>query len=62
MRAKGSDITCFPLLADPDGHGTGAGTVLAIPKNNRAYHTNEFGQSFYHHAILYSPLEHLLRV
>jgi hypothetical protein len=57
-----SDIEVYPLYADPDGMGRGAGSVTVSPKRRYAYHTNLLGSSYYTHAMLYSPVIHVLKV
>jgi hypothetical protein len=62
MHAGGCDITVFPLLADPNGLASGAGTIQIEPKKRHAYHNNEYGAAYYHQELRYSPLSHLVKV
>jgi hypothetical protein len=62
LRTADCVTNVFPLLADPDGTGSGAGTVLVVPRRRSAFHKNSLGNVCYLQAIFYSPASHELKV
>lgn len=62
LRTGYSTVEVYPLFADPDGTGLGAGSVRIRPRKTLAYHRNRLGKSFYQYGLAYCPVVHAVKV